>query len=45
MSTRLELIDTATALLNINIALGFKPVLESRTWQGSIAMIRANLGV
>jgi GNAT superfamily N-acetyltransferase len=43
-------IDTETAgsnepMLNINIALGFKPVLETRTWQGDIATIRANLEV
>ena len=43
-------IDTENAgsnepMLNINIALGFKPVLETRTWQGDIATTRANLGV
>jgi len=45
-----ERIDTENAgsnepMLNINIALGFRPVLETNTWQGEIDTVRANLYV
>lgn len=45
-----ERIDTENAgsnepMLNINIALGFKPVLEVNVWQGDIATVRTNLSV
>ena len=45
-----ERIDTENAgsnepMLNINIALGFKPILMNHIWQGDVATIRERLGV
>jgi hypothetical protein len=32
-------------MLNINIALGFKPVLREHVWQGDLATLRERLSV
>jgi GNAT superfamily N-acetyltransferase len=45
-----EWIDTGNAasnepMLNINIAMGFKPILYTCTWQGELGTVRERLGV
>ncbi len=45
-----ERIDTDNAgsnepMLNINIALGFRPILRNHVWQGDVATLRARLKV
>jgi hypothetical protein len=30
-------------MLNINVAMGFKPILISRIWQGELATVREGL--
>jgi GNAT superfamily N-acetyltransferase len=46
---QIERIDTDNAgsnepMLNINIALGFKPILMNHIWQGDVATVRERLG-
>jgi len=46
----IERVDTDNAgsnapMLNINITLGFKPILMNHIWQGDVATIRKRLGV
>ncbi|MFQ5523111.1 MAG: GNAT family N-acetyltransferase [Acidimicrobiia bacterium] len=46
----LEWIDTGNAasnepMLNINLAMGFKPILRICNWQGELATVRDRLGV
>jgi len=36
---------TPEPMLNINNAMGFKPILHTCTWQGELATVRARLGV
>jgi hypothetical protein len=32
-------------MLNINIEMGFKPILIENVWQGDLATIRKNLSI
>ena len=46
----IERVDTDNAgsnapMLNLNITLGFKPILMNHIWQGDVATIRERLGV
>lgn len=46
----LERVDTGNAgsnepMLNINVAMGYKPILLTNAWQGDLAVIRERLGV
>jgi GNAT superfamily N-acetyltransferase len=45
-----ERIDTENAgsnapMLNLNIEMGFKPILVQNVWQGDLATVRRNLSV
>lgn len=47
---QIERVDTSNAgsnepMLNINIAMGYKPILISNAWQGDLAVVRERLGV
>jgi mycothiol synthase len=47
---QIERVDTGNAgsnepMLNINIAMGYKPILVSYAWQGDLAVVRERLGV